>query len=59
MFMDLPAIIVVLVINRRTMKLKKILEKEKEKKQDELIVREIMAARQTNAIEKDYDPDDE
>lgn len=41
------------------MKLKKILEKEKEKKQDELIVREIMAARQTNAIEKDYDPDDE
>lgn len=59
MFMDLPVIIVVLVINRRTMKLKKILEKEKEKKQDELIVREIMAARQTNAIEKDYDPDDE
>ena len=57
--MDLPVIIVVLVINRRTIKLKKILEKEKEKKQDELIVREIMAARQTNAIEKDYDPDDE
>ena len=57
--MDLPVIIVVLVINRRTMKLKKILEKEKEKKQDELIVREIMAARQTNSIEKDYDPDDE
>ena len=59
MFMDLPVIIVVLVINRRTMKLKKILEKEKEKKQDEMISREIIAARQTNAIEKDYDPDDE
>ena len=48
MFMDLPVIIVVLVINRRTMKLKKILEKEKEKKQDEMISREIIAARQTN-----------
>ena len=59
MLMDLPVIIVVLVINRRTMKLKKILEKEKEKKQDELIAREIMAARQTNSIEKEYDPDDE
>ena len=45
MLMDLPVIIVVLVMNRRTMNLKKILEKEKEKKHDELIAREIMAAR--------------
>ena len=58
LLMDLPVIIVVLVINRRTIRLRIILEKDEKKKQDEMIEREIKAARcDTNHTHKTENDD--